>query len=52
MIKWLGENRGELVGIKRYLSIVNKVSFLPNLQVSRRDFSIGLGMLCYATLNL
>jgi hypothetical protein len=35
MIKWLGENRGELVGIKRYLPIRNKVSFLPNLQVSR-----------------
>jgi hypothetical protein len=46
MIEWLGENRGELVGIKMYLSAQNKVSFLSNLQVSRRDFSLGLRMLC------
>jgi hypothetical protein len=43
MIKWLGENRGELVEIRRYLSTRNKV--LPNLQVSRGDFSVGLRML-------
>jgi hypothetical protein len=47
MIKLLGENRGELVGIKRYLSTHNKVFFLPNLQVFQRDFFIGLRMLCY-----
>jgi hypothetical protein len=46
MIKWLGENRGELVGIKRYLSLQNKVSFLPNLQVSRGDFFVGIRILC------
>jgi hypothetical protein len=42
MIKWLGENR-ELVGIKKYLSTWNKVSFLPNLQ---GDLCVGLRMLC------
>jgi hypothetical protein len=32
MIKWLGENRGKLVGIKMYLSTRNKKFLLPNLQ--------------------
>jgi hypothetical protein len=43
--QWLGDNRRELVGIKRYLSTLKKVSFLPNLQVSRGDFYVGLRML-------